>query len=70
MLARRRRQVFWQAGCADANSYYFDRHGDLPLRASLTVEDTWRSKHFRLSDYTSNTRTVIPTARSLEAARA
>lgn len=51
MLARRGRQVFWQAGCADSNSYYFDRHGDVPLRASLTFEDAWRSKHFPLSDY-------------------
>ena len=61
MLSRRGRQVFWQAGCADANSYYFDRHGDVPLRASLTIEDAWRSKHFPLADYTftSNSRAKI-----------
>ncbi|MCX6400037.1 MAG: NAD(P)/FAD-dependent oxidoreductase [Propionibacteriales bacterium] len=51
MLARRGRQIFWQDGCGSANSYYFDRHGDVPLRATLTVEDNWRSRHFPLSDY-------------------
>lgn len=51
MLARRDRQVFWQHGCADANSYYFDRHGDVPVRPSLSVEAAWQSRHFPLSDY-------------------
>jgi cation diffusion facilitator CzcD-associated flavoprotein CzcO len=52
MLARRGGQVFWQPGCAGANSYYFDRHGDVPLRPGLSVESMWKSKHFPLSDYT------------------
>ncbi|MFC4125092.1 flavin-containing monooxygenase [Nocardia rhizosphaerae] len=51
MLARRGGQVFWQDSCADANSYYFDKHGDVPLRPSSTVEAAWRSGHFDLSDY-------------------
>ncbi|MCX6397419.1 MAG: NAD(P)/FAD-dependent oxidoreductase [Propionibacteriales bacterium] len=68
MIGRRGRQVFWQAGCDTANSYYFDRHGDVPLRASLTVEDTWRSKHFPLDDYSFTTRRHAP-LRSVDAAR-
>jgi len=51
MLARRGGQVFWQDGCATANSYYFDKHGDVPLRPSTTLEAAWRSGHFALDDY-------------------
>jgi cation diffusion facilitator CzcD-associated flavoprotein CzcO len=51
MLRRRDKQVFWQASCATANSYYFDRHGDVPLRAAPSAEVTWRSGHFPLDDY-------------------
>ncbi|MFE3544974.1 flavin-containing monooxygenase [Nocardia sp. NPDC059177] len=51
MLARRGGQVFWQDSCALANSYYFDAHGDVPLRPSSTVESAWRSGHFDLDDY-------------------
>jgi cation diffusion facilitator CzcD-associated flavoprotein CzcO len=51
MLARRKYQIFWQDSCANANSYYFDRHGDVPLRASTTIESSWRSTHFPLADY-------------------
>ncbi|MFF2088466.1 flavin-containing monooxygenase [Nocardia sp. NPDC058176] len=51
MLARRGGQVFWQDSCAVANSYYFDQHGDVPLRPSSTVESAWRSGHFDLDDY-------------------
>jgi cation diffusion facilitator CzcD-associated flavoprotein CzcO len=51
MLSRRERQVFWQASCGLANSYYFDEHGDVPLRASLSVEAMWRSARFPLADY-------------------
>ncbi|MFC9968519.1 flavin-containing monooxygenase [Nocardia ignorata] len=51
VLARRGGQVFWQDSCADANSYYFDKHGDVPLRPSSTLEAAWRSGHFDLSDY-------------------
>lgn len=51
VLRRRHRQVFWQPSCSSANSYYFDRHGDVPLRPSTTLETYWRSRTFRLSDY-------------------
>ncbi|MFI1241385.1 flavin-containing monooxygenase [Nocardia salmonicida] len=51
MLARRSGQVFWDESCATANSYYFDKHGDVPLRPSSTVEAAWRSTHFPLTDY-------------------
>ncbi|MGW5436764.1 flavin-containing monooxygenase [Nocardia asteroides] len=51
MLARRGGQVFWQDSCATANSYYFDKHGDVPLRPASTLEAAWRSGHFALSDY-------------------
>jgi cation diffusion facilitator CzcD-associated flavoprotein CzcO len=51
MLRRRGRQVFWQDSCALANSYYFDPHGDVPLRPVLTLETMWRSRRFPLGDY-------------------
>ncbi|NEW47190.1 NAD(P)/FAD-dependent oxidoreductase [Nocardia cyriacigeorgica] len=51
MLARRGGQVFWQDSCATANSYYFDKHGDVPLRPASTLEAAWRSGHFPLADY-------------------
>ena len=51
VLRRRHRQVFWQPSCSNANSYYFDKHGDVPLRPSTTLETYWRSRTFRLSDY-------------------
>jgi cyclohexanone monooxygenase len=51
MLARRGNQIFWQDSCAVANSYYFNQHGDVPFRASPTIEAAWRSAHFPLSDY-------------------
>jgi len=51
MLRRRTRQVFWQPSCALANSYYFDPHGDVPLRPAPTIETMWRSRHFPLADY-------------------
>lgn len=51
MLARRGGQVFWDKSCAVANSYCFDKHGDVPLRPSSTIESAWRSGHFPLSDY-------------------
>ncbi len=52
MLGRRHRQVFFQGTCGTANSYYFDAHGDVPFRASTTLEATWRSARFDLDDYT------------------
>jgi cyclohexanone monooxygenase len=51
MLRRRGRQIFWQGSCAAANSYYFDSHGDVPLRPSPTIETMWRARRFPLADY-------------------
>jgi hypothetical protein len=51
MLGRRDRQVFFSGTCANANSYYFDDHGDAPFRASPTLEVAWRSARFDLDDY-------------------
>ncbi|MGW6620974.1 flavin-containing monooxygenase [Nocardia sp. NPDC055002] len=51
MLARRGDQVFWDESCVTANSYYFDKHGDVPLRPTSTIESAWRSGHFPLTDY-------------------
>jgi cation diffusion facilitator CzcD-associated flavoprotein CzcO len=51
MLRRRGRQVFWSESCANANSYYFDSHGDVPLRPVTTLETMWRAHRFDLGDY-------------------
>lgn len=51
MLRKRGRQVFWQPSCSLSNSYYFDPHGDVPLRPSPTIETMWRSRRFPLHDY-------------------
>ena len=51
MLRRRHRQVFWQDSCRQANSYYFDKHGDVALRPATTFEVYWRSRRFDLNDY-------------------
>jgi cation diffusion facilitator CzcD-associated flavoprotein CzcO len=51
MLSRRPRQIFFQGTCDGANSYYFDAHGDVPFRASTTLEAMWRSARFDLDDY-------------------
>ncbi|MBS9532197.1 NAD(P)/FAD-dependent oxidoreductase [Mycobacterium sp. M1] len=51
MMRKRHRQVFWQDSCRSANSYYFDRNGDVPLRPATTVEAYWRSRRFDLDDY-------------------
>ena len=51
MLARRHNQIFFRDSCATANSYYFDRHGDVPFRASPSLETIWRSARFDLDDY-------------------
>lgn len=50
-MKRRRNQVFFLGNCASANSYYFDEHGDAPLRASSTLETMWDANHFPLKDY-------------------
>ena len=51
VLARRSNQIFFRGSCASANSYYFDKHGDVPFRPSLTLEAAWRSARFNLDDY-------------------
>ncbi|TSE00613.1 NAD(P)/FAD-dependent oxidoreductase [Skermania sp. ID1734] len=51
MLSRRGNQVFWQDSCVLANSYYFDKHGDVPLRPSTPVESAVRSRRFNLNAY-------------------
>jgi len=51
MLAKRHRQIFWQDSCSQANSYYFDKNGDVPLRPASTVEAYWHSRRFPLEDY-------------------
>ncbi|MEB3023298.1 flavin-containing monooxygenase [[Mycobacterium] crassicus] len=51
MMRKRHRQVFWQDSCQQANSYYFDKNGDVPLRPTTTVEAYWRSRRFALDDY-------------------
>ncbi len=51
MLRKRHRQVFWQDSCQSANSYYFDKNGDVPLRPATTVEAYLRSRRFNLDDY-------------------
>ncbi|MDY6994989.1 MAG: NAD(P)/FAD-dependent oxidoreductase [Actinomycetota bacterium] len=51
MMRKRHRQIFWQDSCRLANSYYFDQHGDVPLRPTSTLEADWRSRRFPLEDY-------------------
>lgn len=52
VLGRRDKQIFFHGNCAEANSYYFDDHGDAPLRPSPTLETMWDANHFPLRDYT------------------
>ncbi|KUI17263.1 monooxygenase [Mycobacterium sp. GA-1285] len=51
MMRKRHRQIFWQESCQLANSYYFDKNGDAPLRPTTTFEAYWRSRRFPLRDY-------------------
>lgn len=51
MMRKRHRQIFWQDSCKLANSYYFDKNGDVPIRPSTTLEAYWRSRRFDLDDY-------------------
>jgi cyclohexanone monooxygenase len=51
VLARRGNQVFFRGSCSTANSYYFDEHGDVPLRPSPTLETMWAARRFPLRDY-------------------
>jgi cation diffusion facilitator CzcD-associated flavoprotein CzcO len=44
--------VFVQPSCADANSYYFDRHGDAPFVRPVSGVSLWlASKTFALDSY-------------------
>ena len=51
MMRKRHRQIFWQESCNQANSYYFDKNGDVPLRPASTLEAYWHSRRFPLQDY-------------------
>lgn len=51
MKARTPNQVFFLNSCGSANSYYFDKHGDVPFRPASSVEAHWRSLTFPLRDY-------------------
>jgi cyclohexanone monooxygenase len=51
MMRKRHRQIFWQDSCSLANSYYFDKNGDVPLRPATTMEVYWRSRRYPLADY-------------------
>jgi cation diffusion facilitator CzcD-associated flavoprotein CzcO len=51
MMRKRHTQIFWQDSCQLANSYYFDKNGDVPLRRATTLEAYWRSRSFPLDDY-------------------
>lgn len=55
MMRKRHRQIFWQDSCSLANSYYFDKNGDVPLRPATTVEAYVRSRRFPLEDYEFST---------------
>jgi cation diffusion facilitator CzcD-associated flavoprotein CzcO len=68
MLRRRKNQVFWQDSCVNANSYYFDDHGDVPLRPVPTVETMWRARRFPLDDYRLEWGGGLPGEGSLAAA--
>jgi cation diffusion facilitator CzcD-associated flavoprotein CzcO len=60
MLGRRDRQVFFSGTCSNANSYYFDVHGDAPFRPATTPEVAWRSAHFDLDDYRFTQTSEVP----------
>jgi cation diffusion facilitator CzcD-associated flavoprotein CzcO len=51
-LRRQRNTVLFNNDCANANSYYFDRHGDAPfMRPASGLELWWHSRHFDLAHY-------------------
>ncbi|WP_205696475.1 NAD(P)/FAD-dependent oxidoreductase [Conexibacter sp. SYSU D00693] len=63
MQRRQRSTVFFNNGCAGANSYYFDRHGDAPLlRPGGSLEAWWRAHRFPLGDYAYTTAASRPAA--------
>lgn len=54
MKARSGKQVFFNNSCSTANSYYFDKHGDVPFRPSTSIEAHLRSMTFSMRDYRFN----------------
>ncbi|MDQ8036480.1 MAG: NAD(P)/FAD-dependent oxidoreductase, partial [Pedobacter sp.] len=50
MKARTGNQVFFSNNCGSANSYYFDKHGDVPFRPATSAEAHLRSVTFPLRD--------------------
>lgn len=46
MLKRRGNQVLFFGNCADSNSYYYDRNGDVPLIRPATQFGQWLRSHF------------------------
>jgi hypothetical protein len=62
LLARRDNQIFFQPTCATANSYYLDQHGDVPFRASASLEVNWDSAHINLDNYRFERRPAAPAA--------
>ncbi|GED99975.1 monoxygenase [Gordonia spumicola] len=51
VLARKDGQVFADPSCGGANSYYFTANGDVPFRASTTIEASWTNRRFPLEHY-------------------
>jgi len=58
MKARAPNQLFFSNRCETANSYYFDKHGDVPFRPATSLEAHWRSMTFDLDDYEFTRATV------------
>ncbi|WP_433598134.1 hypothetical protein ACQPXH_20410 [Nocardia sp. CA-135953] len=52
MRRRVRHTMFFRPGCADANTYYIDNHGDAPyLRPTSGPHGWWRQHQFSLENY-------------------
>ncbi len=52
MRQRMESTIFTQPGCANSNSYYFDKHGDSPfVRPHTGLRLWWQSGHFDLEHY-------------------
>jgi cation diffusion facilitator CzcD-associated flavoprotein CzcO len=52
ILRRQQDTVFFHNNCGGANSYYFDRHGDVPILRPATGMEMWhRSRTFDLDHY-------------------
>ena len=52
VLRRRRNQVMYFGNCAQSRSYYFDKHGDVPLIRPATQFGMWLRSHLvRMDNY-------------------